>query len=385
MLKTIALFQQVATNLNRQFLDKEELIRLMIISTIAGEHAVIIGPPGTAKSAIIRAFARLIDARYFEYLLTRFTEPNEIFGPVDIQAFREGTYQRRTASMLPESEIVFCDEIFKANSAILNALLTILNERRFSNGGIQTRVPLLSLFGASNEIPADEALEAMYDRFLIRIFSNNLEGFHFQGLIDKGVEIERLALTGQQQIAPILNSNTLRAIHQNLPAYMNYSADFVGHYKNIVFQIRNEGISLSDRRVVKLLKLFTASALFDGRQTPNESDFFILKHIWNNLEQREILRDIIDPVLETFFEKNPKAHRPGATPTNLDALAKEVQLIHQRLASAQPISDVQLFSQLRNLNAIKQALLLYDATAAKELIATVDRLLEGVFQSSKFD
>jgi len=127
-------FQQIARVLNTHFLDKQEIIRLLVICAIAGEHMVIVGPPGTAKSALIREFARLLDARYFEYLLTRFTEPNELFGPVDIKEFREGRYTRRTENTLPEAEIVFLDEIFKSNSAILNSLLHIINERRFSNG-----------------------------------------------------------------------------------------------------------------------------------------------------------------------------------------------------------------------------------------------------------
>ena len=121
--QTIQRLQQVARALEATFLGKSEAVRLMLIASIAGEHMVLIGPPGTAKSALIRMYAKLIDAKYFEYLLTRFTEPNEIFGPIDIAAFRSGEYQRRMEGMLPQAEIVFLDEVFKANSAILNSLL----------------------------------------------------------------------------------------------------------------------------------------------------------------------------------------------------------------------------------------------------------------------
>ncbi|HEX7666451.1 MAG TPA: AAA family ATPase, partial [Polyangiaceae bacterium] len=144
---------QIAKQLEASFLGKDEVIRLLLISVLAGEHAVLIGPPGTAKSALIRTFSKLLSARYFEYLLTRFTEPNEIFGPVDIAAFREGRYERRVEGMLPQAEVVFLDEVFKSNSAILNALLTLLNERRYTSGGVVMRCPLLSAFGASNEVP----------------------------------------------------------------------------------------------------------------------------------------------------------------------------------------------------------------------------------------
>src|SRR5215467_1414538 len=155
-----AAFQDLARQMGAQFLDKQEIIRLMTISAIAGEHMVIVGPPGTAKSA-------MIDMRYFEYLLTRFTEPNELFGPVDISAFREGRYTRRLEHMLPTAEIVFLDEIFKSNSAILNALLHVINERKFQNGPEVVQVPLISLYAASNEVPNDDNLAPMFDRFLV--------------------------------------------------------------------------------------------------------------------------------------------------------------------------------------------------------------------------
>jgi len=384
MNKVMGLFRQVSTRLNQQFLNKEELVRLLIISTIAGEHVVIIGPPGTAKSAVIRSFARLLDATYFEYLLTRFTEPNELFGPVDIQEFRKGTYRRRIEGMLPQAEIVFLDEIFKANSAILNSLLTVLNERRFSNGGIITKVPLLSLFGASNEIPNDDSLDAIYDRFLLRVYSDNLEGYHFQGLIDAGIAYERGRMSDDADRA-VLDSKVLHQLHEALPAQLDFTPEFIAQYKNLVFQIRNEGVSLSDRRVVKLLKLFMASALYEGRKTPNDGDFFILKHIWNNLDQREILRDIIDPVLESYYERNPQVTRTGGAPADIQSLVQEVKLIEQMLSGGESVSDIQLFSQLRNLNNVKQALLLHNTPTAREVAGRVDNLLESIFQSSKFD
>ena len=322
MQQTIARLRQVASVLNANFLHKEEVIRLLCISAIAGEHMVLIGPPGTAKSAMIRLFSQLIRARYFEYLLTRFTEPNELFGPVDIRVFREGTYMRRIENMLPTSEIVFLDEVFKSNSAILNSLLTILNERKFANGSTIVDVPLLSLFGASNEVPNDEALEAIYDRFLLRVYSDNLDSFHFHGLIEKGLAYETSKLNpGSRAYQALLTSESLHELHANLPRALNFSPEFISRYKAIVFQIRNEGITVSDRRVIKLLKLFAASALFDGRQSADESDFFILKHIWNNLDQRDILRDIIDPVLDKYYQAHPELARkggPGAQPRRPD-------------------------------------------------------------------
>jgi MoxR-like ATPase len=209
-----AAFQELARQMGAQFLDKQEIIRLMTVSAIAGEHMVIVGPPGTAKSAMIDMFAKLIDARYFEYLLTRFTEPNELFGPVDISAFREGRYTRRLDNMLPTAEIVFLDEIFKSNSAILNALLSILNERRFFTGSQSLKVPLCSLFGATNEVPNDEALGAIFDRFLVRTLSENLDSFHFHGLVERGIrgEIAEISGGGSIQAKPLVSIADVRKL-----------------------------------------------------------------------------------------------------------------------------------------------------------------------------
>ncbi len=282
-----AKLREVGRTLGQRFLDKEELIRLLLVALIAGEHMLIVGPPGTAKSALVRHLARLIDARYFEYLLTRFSEPSELFGPVDIKAFREGIYVRRTEAMLPEAEIVFLDEIFKSNSAILNSLLGILNERRFFTGSTTIKVPLWSLFGATNEIPNDEALAALFDRFLIRAMSENLDSFHFLALLERGIKAEIAHASGaDERIAPLVSLSEIRRIHGRMETLLRFPEEFLARYKGLLFQIRSEGVSVSDRRAVKLLKLFSANALLDGRSVVNDADFFVLKHIWNRSIRR---------------------------------------------------------------------------------------------------
>src|SRR5215470_17767940 len=228
-----ARFQEAARVLNNAFLDKQEIIRLLIVSAIAGEHMILVGPPGTAKSALIRMFAQLVDARYFEYLLTRFTEPNEIFGPVDIKQFREGTYTRRTERMLPESEIVFLDEIFKSNSAILNSLLGILNERRFNNGAEVVEVPLISLYGAANEVPNDDNLAAMFDRFLLRVVSDNLDSYHFHNLVSRGMENE-IRRIGKEVLSPLFSARELHQLHSQFHRYLHFSEDFLAKYKGLI-------------------------------------------------------------------------------------------------------------------------------------------------------
>lgn len=373
----------LAAELERQFLGKDEIIRLMLVAVVAGEHCVLLGPPGTAKSALIRSLAELMQARYFEYLLTRFTEPNEIFGPVDIAAFREGSYRRNTSGMLPEAEIVFLDEVFKSNSAILNALLTLLNERKYTSGGQVLRCPLISVFAASNEVPGDETLNAIFDRFLLRVRSDNLDAYHFSDLLLRGLEHEVRQAEGRK-VEPLLSASELARLGRESGKRLQFSDAFLSTYKGLVFQIRAEGISLSDRRVVKMLKLFAASAFLDGRASADASDFFVLKHVWNNEDQAELLEGIVQPVLEAFYREHPDRRRVGAVGIGVEALAGEIERIRQVLTGASALGDVQLFSQLKALGEIKSALATLSDPRARELEARVGQLLEASFRSGRF-
>jgi MoxR-like ATPase len=373
----------VAGSLERQFLGKDEVIRLLMIAVVAGEHCVLLGPPGTAKSALIRSLAELLQAQYFEYLLTRFTEPNEIFGPVDIAAFREGIYRRNTAGMLPEAEVVFLDEVFKSNSAILNALLTLLNERKYTSGGQVIKCPLISVFAASNEVPGDETLNAIFDRFLLRVHSDNLDAYHFNELLQRGIQHEVRQMSGQTQ-QPIVAARELAELGRAFGSRMSFTDAFLSAYKGLVFQIRAEGVSLSDRRVVKMLKLFAASSFLDGRPTADSSDFFVLKHIWNNQDQAAILEGIVQPVLEAFFREHPDRRRVGALGVGVEALAAEIDRIRQILTGGAALGDVQLFSQLKALGEIKTALSSLTDARARELESRVSQLLEASFRSGRF-
>jgi len=391
VLRVASKVREVGRALDARFLDKNELVRLLLVTLVAGEHMLIVGPPGTAKSAMVRHLARLIDARYFEYLLTRFSEPNEIFGPIDIKAFREGTYVRRVEAMLPDADIVFLDEIFKSNSAILNSLLSILNERRFFTGSASIKVPLSSLYGATNEVPNDDALGAVFDRFLVRASSENLDSFHFHGLVERGLAAEVEALnegTGPSPSAavvrPLVTLAEIRTLKACLARQLTFPEEFVARYKGLVFQIRSEGVTLSDRRVVKLLKLFAASALVDGRPTVDDGDFFVLRHVWNSVDQIALVDDIVGPVLERHRREHPDERTRGGGAQDLDGILAELGVIRGILLGGEPLSDVQLFSQLRNLQDIRAALQAIGSDTAQSMAAEVDKLLEGVFESSKW-
>src|SRR5215475_2492455 len=165
---------EVMEPMKKAFVGKDEIIDLLGVCLVGGENLFILGPPGTAKSALVQELARRIDGTVFDYLLTRFTEPNELFGPFDIRRLREGELITNTEGMLPEASFVFLDELLNANSAILNSLLMVLNERIFRRGRETRRLPLLMFVGASNRLPEDYALGALFDRFLLRVHCDNV-------------------------------------------------------------------------------------------------------------------------------------------------------------------------------------------------------------------
>lgn len=337
----------ILAHLKEKFVGKDDIIDLMGICLAGRENLFLLGPPGTAKSAMVRELSKLINGKTFEYLLTRFTEPNELFGPFDIRKLREGDLVTNTEGMLPEANLIFLDELLNANSAILNSLLMVLNEKVFRRGRENRPLPVVMIVGASNHLPEDEALHALFDRFLIRVKCDYVDPALLNNVLTAGWKLEQKAIPGNIEISAedIFRVQAMIGdvdLEQIRPAYIN-----------LVEMLRNAGVQVSDRRAVKLQRLIAASALLCKRMVAIPSDMWVMRYIWDNEDQQEIIAGIINSVVEA--DKTEASHHPRAAENvlpNADEIFKEVEAMDKKWDDAAlPLAERTIIKdRLRYLN-----------------------------------
>ncbi|WP_298519437.1 AAA family ATPase [uncultured Kordia sp.] len=326
------------------FVGKDEVIDLLGIGLLARENVFLLGPPGTAKSAIVKQLSsHVIGGINFDYLLTRFTEPNEIFGPLDIRLLKEGELVTNTDGMLPEASLVFLDEIFNANSAILNSLLMALNEKIFRRGKETKKLPALMFISASNQLPEDETLAALLDRFLIRLKVDNVKPDRLEEVLQAGWKLERKEKTSQTQISPEEIKDLQKQVKEVDLAPIRSS------YIELIHSLRNTGIEVSDRRAVKMQNLVAASAMLCDRDVAILSDLWVLKYIWSTEEQIETLQATVNALIEK--EQTEAAVHPQAffnKAPNPEELMNEVSNLQLKFSNEE--------ISLQELNVIKDKL-----------------------------
>jgi MoxR-like ATPase len=306
-------------SLGRFFVQKQEIIDLMVVAAIAQEPLLLVGPPGTAKSDLVLKFKDALgvsEEDYFEYMLTRFTEPSEIIGAIDIQELRNGKYIRRKLGKLPTARIAFLDEIFKSNSAILNILLTIINEKKFYQDGMPEPVPLRILFAATNEIPEQGELAALKDRFVLKVQSESVQENYFQELIDFGLRSEadkslnrKPWAEGHATLEDFLKANqyltTLfsrtekqRGGEEKNDRDIFFPTEIFREFQRLVKTlVREDQVFISDRKLVKLYKLFRVRAWLFSGGTVSKGDMKLLTYLGETHREIQHLKNRVPTLL----------------------------------------------------------------------------------------
>lgn len=290
--------------------EREEIVAVALLSTLSGQSIFLYGLPGTAKSLIARRLSKAFkDSTHFEYLMQRFSTPEDVFGPVSIQELKQDKYIRKTKGYLPTADFAFLDEIWKSSPAILNTLLTIINERIFRNGETEEGVPLKALIAASNETPPpNQGLEALYDRFVMRVIVDPMkERTNFESLLDGNAVLADIQIANKLQFSHTEWQSLLAEIPK---IKISKEVMEIIHAIRIGLEEYNEknvktAVYVSDRRWQKIALVLKTSAYLCGRQEVIPVDSLIIRHcLWTLAENRDSIEEIIENCVREFGVAN---------------------------------------------------------------------------------
>jgi len=297
MERALEKLKKIKNGLKTRYFERDDVIEGAFCALLTGSHLILIGPPGTAKSQLANEIcSKIKDARYFQWLLTKFTTPEELFGAVSLRGLENDEYRRVISGKLPEAHIAFLDEVFKASSSILNTLLTIMNERVFYNGTEKISIPLISLFGASNELPSEEdELEALYDRFLLRYVVDYIkEDFRFLKMLNTGNEPSEEGMITREE----LDACRAGAASVRLPS------NILKTISRIRKELGKKGITPSDRRYKQSVSLLKARAYLDDRNEVSEDDLRLLENIlWREPGEKAEIQSVIHQALHGWRDR----------------------------------------------------------------------------------
>ena len=309
--KLLEAVQQHLLMLNQFFVDREEVLELAMLCALLGEPLLLLGPPGTGKSLLCSRVSESLhipSELRFEYLMTPFTEPSELFGPIDLNALKAGRFIRRSQGSLAHAQVAFLDEIFRANSAILNALLALLNDRVYFEEGQAKAADLEVLFAASNYLPNDPSLLALSDRFVLKVPVKNTHEYHWDQLLNRGLAIESQKVNGQkpwlQGPCSYIDLLKLRrflhlsqAKETETPELREYffPPKVMLEFKRLITALELDlGIYISDRKLIKIYKLIRGLSLIRGRSIVQVKDLDLLRFITQSPGEEDIVANYIN-------------------------------------------------------------------------------------------
>ncbi len=253
---------EIKNKMNTIFVGREKEIDIILVGLVSREPVILVGPPGTAKTLLVETLGELVNGKVFTYLLSRFTEPDELFGALDIKAYREGRIQRVIKNTILTADIVFLDEIFKASSAIRNTLLRILNEREYRYGDMTIRVEWLGFYSASNEISTDAEDMAFFDRLVIRKFVKYVPNTAWLDLLKSGISAEFM-----DALSPVMSVEDVKRLQiraMELFKDLKHRQEILNKYIEALAKLQEKGVILSDRRKVKVLKVAAGYSVLYG-------------------------------------------------------------------------------------------------------------------------